>query len=71
MRFKKIDENEHGPIVNVINEGGFVVGTISKWHGLFIAKDWEGSELSRPFRARKRAAEHLVEDFDFKARGGR
>jgi hypothetical protein len=65
MKFKKVSENTHGPIVNVITDRGFCIGQISKWHGLFIAKDRNGHDISFPRKTRRRAGEILIEKFNF------
>lgn len=67
MKFKKIDEDTHGPVVSVISDKGFVIGSIRKWHGLFITSDWEGNASSLPHETRKAAAEALSEQFEFAA----
>ena len=64
MRFKKIDSNRHGHIVNVITDKGFCIGTIAKWHGLFIPTDWGGNKFA-PKNTRKEAANQLEEHFEF------
>ena len=66
MKFKKVGENTHGPIVRVFNDRGFCLGEISKWHGLFEAHDWRGDNITRlPWRRRQDAANALVEHFEF------
>ena len=67
ITFKKVGENEHGPVASVINEKGFIVGSVSKWHGLFIATDWEGNKGNMPFQTRRGAGERLNEEFEFMA----
>ena len=64
MRFKKAGEDRHGPIVNVITDIGFCIGQISKWHGLFIATNWNGDKISLPSHKRMTAANLLQEHFD-------
>ena len=64
MRFKKIGENEHGPISAVFNAHGFRLGTVDKWHGLFRSTDWRG-EVSMLHVTRKEVAQALQEKFDF------
>ena len=66
--FKKAGENQHGQIVNVISEKGFCVGSIAKWHGLFVATDWEGHRNNMPFKTRVKAAKALLDEFEFMAR---
>ena len=66
MRFKKINEDMHGPIVRVLSEHEQDIGTIHKWHGLFLAKDWHGETVSPwPVNTRKEAAELLLEKWTF------
>jgi len=67
MRFKKTGDDQHGNIVNVISDKGFIVGSISKWHGLFITADWDGKKNNMPFPTRNAAGESLVEEFEFNA----
>ena len=68
MKFKKTGIDQHGNIANVISDKGFVVGSVSRWHGLFIATDWEGHKNNMPFKTRNAAGDRLVEEFEFMAR---
>lgn len=63
--FKKIDENRHGPVVAAFSEfGRFRIGTIAKWHSLFIPSDWRGREL-HACKTRNEARRVLQQLFDF------
>ena len=64
MKFKKIDENRHGAVVNVITDKGFCIGQIEKWCGLFVPTDWDGSK-HQPCNKRNVAAQQMEERFDF------
>ena len=62
MKFKKIGENEHGQIVNVFTDQGFQIGSIEKWHDLFVATDWIGEKFTA-CSTRAIAASRLEEHF--------
>lgn len=66
-KFVKIGENHHGPICSVINDELGTVGSVEKWHGLFICRDTDGDKIGVPFSSRKEAAADLVESFKFNA----
>ena len=63
MKFKKLDSNQHGHIVEVFHAQGWRLGTIAKWHGLFIPSDWRGEKFS-PRKTRKEAADVLLQIFE-------
>lgn len=63
MKFRKIDDNRHGPVNRVFLQGD-IVGTVEKWHGLFIAKDCNGEGFGGfSFKTRKEAGEALCRRF--------
>ena len=70
LKFRKIGSNEHGQIVEVFNEGGFAVGVVEKWHGLFITRDWKHDKTNlRTYLTRKDAAKALRDEFHQLATG--